>query len=63
MTVFMKSHYFLLYVYVQNGKKNKRRRKKTKTYKLKEQKWTMTILARLLQNDLESKAKLCLSFN
>ena len=56
--VFMKSHYFLLYVYLQNGKKNKRRRKKTKTYKLKEQKWTMTILARLLQNDLESKDKL-----
>ena len=55
----MKSHYFLVYVHLQNGKKNKKRRKKiVKTYELKEQKWTITVLARLLQNDLDNKAKL-----
>ena len=29
-----------------------------KTYKLKEQKWATTILARSSQNDLDNKAKL-----
>ena len=38
--------------------KQKKKKEDCKTYKLKEQKWTITISAKLLQNDLDNRAKL-----